>query len=171
MYKRSSIVFSTLLRALPMALAGLVLISCGGQVATTAPGTGVPASEAGQVTRWTYEFPQKYEPEILYFDPPAAVTGNINGEDYLILSFEPQTSPGSSRIFILSVTDVMAPRLVSTIAKEQTGRNSTAVRSLALKGNTLYAGLFADKGLWIIDVSDPAGPKDLGIARPRRRSI
>lgn len=90
---------------------------------------------------------------------------DINGADYLVLSFDPSSGPGrNSRVFIFDTKDPVSPRMLSSIAHPGEERESYLVRSIAIRDGILYAGLFCDKGLWMVDISDPASPVDLGIA-------
>lgn len=114
--------------------------------------------------RWQYDFPQIYDPEIGFFDAITITSTSIKGKDYLILSFDPLSGPNNSRFFIFAVENPLSPRLVSTISPEQRGRDMFLVRSTAVQKNILFSSLFVDKGLWMVDISNPTEPRDLGIA-------
>lgn len=118
--------------------------------------------QADIIGRWQYNFPQNYDPEIAYFDP-TATNVKINGKQYLILSFGPVSGPNNSRIFIFDTENSVSPRLISTFTRAKQGRDTFLVRSMTVQNNILYASLFVDKGLWMVDISDPANPRDLGI--------
>ncbi len=122
---------------------------------------GLQAEIVGQ---WRYDFPQEYDPEILFYDSPAVTSATISGKEYLILSFEPSRGPNNSRIFIFDTENPLSPRLTSTIAREQMGRDSFMVESAAVQDGILYCSLFHDEGLWMVDISDPTQPRDMGIA-------
>jgi hypothetical protein len=94
----------------------------------------------------------------------AAAAATIDGKEYLILSFDPTSGPNNSRVFIFDVENPVPPRLISTIAREKEGRDALLVRTTAVQNGILYAGLFVDKGLWILDISQPDKPRDLGVA-------
>jgi hypothetical protein len=121
--------------------------------------------------RWSYSnFPGleatgfAYDHDGGLWDAIAITEAAVDGEDYLLLSFDPNWGPGeNSRIFIFDATDPLSLQLVSSIAHPDEERKSYLVRSVAVQDGILYAGLFADKGLWMVDISDPANPKDLGI--------
>jgi hypothetical protein len=121
----------------------------------------IQAEIAGQ---WLYDFPQLYDPEIGFMDAITITNTGINGKSYLILSFDPLSGPNNSRVFIFDTADPLSPRLISTIAREKQDRNALLVRSAAIQNNILYSSLFMDKGLWMLDLSNPAEPRDLGIA-------
>lgn len=139
-----------------LALSSFGLLSC-----TDKPSAELHAEIVGQ---WQYDFPQEYDPEIIFFDSPAITSASINGKEYLILSFEPSSGPNNSRIFIFDTENPLSPRLISTIAREKQGRDMFLVRSAAVHNSILYSSLFGDRGLWIVDISDPRHPKDMGIA-------
>jgi hypothetical protein len=119
--------------------------------------------QAEIIGRWQYDFPQNYDPEIGFVDAITITSTNIKGKDYLILSFDPLSGPNNSRVFIFDAEDPLSPRLVSTIAREKEGRDMFLVRSAAIQSNILYCSLFGDRGLWMVDISNPLEPKDLGI--------
>jgi hypothetical protein len=125
-----------------------------------------------QVGTWDYSFfpglediAFDYDHEGGLIDAITITETTINGIQYLLLSFDPMSGPGrNSRVFIFDTTDPLSPQLVSSIAHPDEERKSYLVRSVAVQDGILYAGLFGDKGLWMVDISDPANPKDLGIA-------
>jgi hypothetical protein len=137
---------------------------------TISPSDGLLRLE--QVGTWNYSFfpgldgiDFEYDPEGGLIDAITITETTINGKQYLLLSFDPMSGPGkNSRVFIFDTTDPLSPHLVSSIAHPDEGRKSYLVRSVAVQDGILYAGLFGDKGLWMVDISDPANPKDLGIA-------
>jgi hypothetical protein len=121
---------------------------------------------------WNYSFfpglediDFEYDPEGRLIDAITITETTINGKQYLLLSFDPMSGPGqNSRVFIFDTTDPLSPQLVSSIAHPDEERKSYLVRSVAVQDGILYAGLFGDKGLWMVNISDPANPKDLGIS-------
>jgi hypothetical protein len=125
-----------------------------------------------QVGTWNYSFfpglediAFDYDHEGGLIDAITITETTINGKQYLLLSFDPMSGPGqNSRVFIFDTTDPLSPQLVSSIAHPDEERKSYLVRSVTVQDGILYAGLFGDKGLWMVDISDPANPKDLGIA-------
>ena len=139
----------------------LLAISSFGSSCTDKRSAELHAEIVGQ---WQYDFPQEYDPKIFFFDSPAITSTSINGKEYLILSFEPSSGPNNSRIFIFDTENPLSPRLISTIAREKQGRDMFLVRSTVVHNNILYSSLFGDEGLWMVDISDPAHPRDLGIA-------
>jgi hypothetical protein len=131
------------------------------------PASPTPTTEGkldGRITDWKYDFPRTYNPELNYMDTPSVSSAEIDGKDYLILSFDPSSGPNNSRIFVFDLENPPEPRLVSTIARPKQDRDMFLVRTMAMQGDILYAGLFADRGTWMVDLSDPENPVDLGIA-------
>jgi len=125
-----------------------------------------------QVGTWNYSFIPgledidfEYDLEGGLIDAITITETTINGKQYLLLSFDPMSGPGqNSRVFIFDTTDPLSPQLVSSIAHPDEERKSYLVRSVAVQDGILYAGLFLDKGFWMVNISDSANPKDLGIA-------
>lgn len=125
-----------------------------------------------QAGTWNYSFFPGLEDTAFEYDHESGLVDaititetTINGKQYLLLSFDPMSGPGqNSRVFIFDTTGPLSPRLVSSIAHPDEERKSYLVRSVVVQDGILYAGLFGDKGLWMVDISDPANPKDLGIA-------
>jgi len=126
------------------------------------------------VGRWDYSFPPgldtvpdvHYDPEGGLIDAITVNTAEIDGKIYLVLSFDSLSSPGenNSRLFIFDTEDPFSPQMVSSIAHASQEREWSLVRSTAIYKNILYASLFGDKGIWMVDISDPANPVDLGIS-------
>jgi len=153
-------------------LLSLLISGCGdeSQKETISPSDGSLRLE--QIGTWNYSFfpglediAFDYDPEGGLIDAITITETTINEKQYLLLSFDPLSGPGqNSRVFIFDTTDPLSPRLVSSIAHPDEGRKSYLVRSVSVQDDFLYAGLFANKGLWMVDISDPANPKDLGIA-------
>ena len=122
--------------------------------------------------RWSYAFPEGFTPETEYdYDPVGGFTdastitsAEIDGKEYLILGLPSMSSRSNGRFLIFDTENPLSPRLVSAIAGGRIGKRSYPVNCAAVQGNILYGGLFLDKGLWIVDISDPANPIDLGIA-------
>lgn len=147
-----------------LALSSFGLLSC-----TDKP-TGKPQTktqteiQAEIIGQWQYDFPQVYDPEIGFIDAITITSASMNGKEYLILSFDPLSGPNNSRVFIFDTRNPLSPQLVSTIAREKQGRDMFLVRSSAVHNNILYSSLFVDKGLWMVDISDPSHPRDMGIA-------
>jgi hypothetical protein len=125
-----------------------------------------------QAGTWNYSFFPGMEEFTEYYDRegglPEAITittTDINSVNYLILSFDPMSGPGhNSRLFIFDIKDPISPRLISSIAHPDQERKAYLVRDVAIRDGILYAGLFGDKGLWMVDIANPSLPVDLGIA-------
>jgi hypothetical protein len=104
-----------------------------------------------------------------YYDPDSgmseAITINIaeiGGTSYLVLTLDPTVGPGeNSGLFIFDIENPVSPRLVSSIVHPAEERKSYLVRDIAIQDGIVYAGLFGDKGLWVVDISDPASPKQI----------
>jgi len=79
------------------------------------------------------------------------------------LSFDAVSSKHNSMIFIFDVQDPLSPALVSSLADPAGEKTSYHVRSMDIRDGILYAGMFGDKGLWAVDISNPEKPVDLGI--------
>lgn len=123
------------------------------------------------VTQWSYAFPEDlaetgfdYDPDGGLWDALATKTTTINGTGYLVLSFDPTSSKQNSRIFIFDVSVPMVPSLISSIAVLVQETVSHHIRSMDVRDGILYAGMFGDRGLWMVDLTNPANPVDLGIA-------
>jgi len=127
---------------------------------------------AEMVGRWSYSFPPGLEavPDFDYdtegglIDAIAIARADIDSKEYLLLSFDAASGRLNSRVFIFDTEDPVSPRLVSSIAPEKRELESYHVRDITVQDGILYASLFLDKGLWMVDISDPTAPKDLGIA-------
>ena len=91
-------------------------------------------------------------------------TSNINGRDYLVLSFRSNHGNGSSLLVIYDLADSSSPSFISSFIHPEEEYVVCAVKDIAIKDGILYAGLFGDLGLWIVDISNPAAPIELGIA-------
>lgn len=124
------------------------------------------------VGRWSYSFPPGLE-SLTNFDYDAEggligaypiTTAEIDGRGYLILCFAPASGKYNSRFFIFDTEDPLSPRLVSSIGPEEQDRSGVSIDSSFVCGDFLFASLFLDKGIWMVDISDPANPIDLGIA-------
>jgi len=134
-------------------------------------GTEPQLELAGQ---WSYALFEGYEslpywedyadPEGGLVDAISINTIDISGNDYLILNFPALASQNNSRIFIFDANDPFSPGFVSSIALEKQEKLGLQVNSVAISENILYGGLFGDRGLWMVDISDPFAPVDLGIA-------
>lgn len=123
------------------------------------------------VGRWSYSFPPgledvpnfEYEPECGLIDAYPLTSAEIDGKKYLIMGFPPHSSRDSTCYFIFDTEDPFSPRLISTIKPEEQGKHGVIADSCAVSGDILYSFLFLEKGLWLVDISDPANPVDLGI--------
>jgi hypothetical protein len=124
------------------------------------------------VGRWEYSFPPGLEDEVLevYYDPEGGLidaypltSAEIDGKTYLIMGFPPHTGRHSTFYFIFDTEDPFSPQLISTITPETQDRHGVMADSCAVSGDILYSFLFLEKGLWLVDISDPANPVDLGI--------
>ena len=164
---------STVITVVVMTSALSSIISCNHENASETPDNAQGDITAGIVARWDYPSLKGYDPEISpgfepdsggLIDATAITSANINEKDYLILSFAPHSSLYSSRIFIFDTENPLSPQLISTIALEKQENVGFLVSSAAVRDNILYCSLFLDKGLWMVDISDPAHPQDLGIA-------
>jgi hypothetical protein len=108
-----------------------------------------------------------------YYDPDSGMseaitidTAEIGGTNYLILTLDPTVGPGeNSGLFIFDIENPVSPRLISSIVHPDEERKSYLVRDIAIQDDIVYAGLFGDKGLWIVDITEPASPLDIGISQ------
>lgn len=124
------------------------------------------------VGRWEYSFPPglddvpnfQYDLECGLIDAYPVTMAEIDGKEYLILGIPPLSSPYSSCFFIFDTENPLSPRLISTVTPKTQSRNGVMANSCAISQGILYSCLFLDKGLWMVDISDPANPVDLGIA-------
>lgn len=159
-----------LLVTLVLLLSSLVS-GCGGESQKETISTSDVSLQFEQLGTWNYpffpgmeEFTEYYDPEGGLFEAITITTTDINSVDYLVLSFDPMSGPGhNSRLFIFDIEDPVSPRLISSIAHPDQERKAYLVRDVAIRDGILYAGLFGDKGLWMVDISNPASPVDLGI--------
>ncbi|MBN2074270.1 MAG: hypothetical protein JW762_01840 [Dehalococcoidales bacterium] len=108
------------------------------------------------------DFP--YDPDSGMSEAITINTVEIKGINYLVLTLDPMGSGENSGLFIFDIENPVSPCLVSSIVHPVKERKSYLVRDIAIQDEIIYAGLFGDKGLWVIDISDPASPVDLGIA-------
>ncbi|HEY98380.1 MAG TPA: hypothetical protein G4O16_09410 [Dehalococcoidia bacterium] len=123
------------------------------------------------VGRWDYSFPpgiegvpdRYYDPEGGLIDAYPVTSAEIDGETYLILGFPSHTGRYSTCYLIFDTEDPFSPQLISMITPEQPGERGVIADSCAVSGNILYSFLFGEKGLWLVDISDPSNPVDLGI--------
>ena len=88
-----------------------------------------------------------------------AIAGTINGKNYLICSTNFEDEPSTNvTIVILDITNPDNPVQISSL---QTGQDARpVVNNLELNGSTLYVLTYDN--LWIIDVSNPNQPKNVG---------
>jgi hypothetical protein len=160
-----------LLVALILLLLSMVS-GCGDESQNETISTSDMLLQLEQVGTWDYSFfpgldkiDFDYDPEGGLFEAITITTADISGANYLVLSFDPRSGPGqNSRVFIFDIEDPVSPRLISSIAHPDQERKAYLVRDVAIREGMLYAGLFVDKGLWMVDISEPASPVDLGIA-------
>ena len=80
------------------------------------------------------------------------------------MTLDPTRSGENSGLFIFDIENPVSPRLASSIVHPDEERKSYLVRDIAIQDRFIYAGLFGDKGLWMVDIAEPASPVDLGIA-------
>ena len=155
-----------LLKISSAALILLVLLSF------TSLSCGNSELRAEVVGRWEYSFPPglddvpnfEYEPECGLIDAYPITSAEIDGKGYLILGFPPRSSAYNSCFFIFDTENPLSPRLISTIKPEKQGSIGGMINNSAVCDDILYSCLFGDNGLWMVDISDPANPVDLGIA-------
>jgi hypothetical protein len=124
--------------------------------------------------RWSYQFFDGYQsvPDYeQYSDPEGGFveaitinTAQINGNDYLLLNFPALSSRHNGRIFIFDTEDPITPEFISSIAPEKQEKHGLQINYVTILGNILYGGVFGDKGLWMVDISNPTNPVDLGVA-------
>jgi hypothetical protein len=90
------------------------------------------------------------------------VAGSISGKNYLFCSANSGASTQQQNTYVtIVILDITNPEHPNEISSLQTGQDEDPYAYiLKLKGTTLYA-LTADN-LWIIDVSDPKQPKEMG---------
>ncbi len=125
------------------------------------------------VGRWEYSFPPgldavpnfDYDAEGGLIDAYPLTSAEIDGRGYLILGIhQSSTTFGNSFFFfIFDTEDPFSPQLISTITPEKQGKRGVMADSCTVYGDILYSFLFLEKGLWLVDISDPANPVDLGI--------
>jgi hypothetical protein len=148
----------------------MVFPSCG----DTEQEAGIPVSDIEfrleKYGTWDYSHFLETAETDFYYDPDSgmseAITINtveISGINYLILTLDPMGSGENSGLFIFNIESPVSPCLVSSIVHPVEDRKSYLVRDIAIQDGIVYAGLFGDKGLWVVDISDPFSPVDLGI--------
>ncbi len=158
----------------------VLLAACDGLSVETTTGTTALTPVLTQTTgepslrylgQWSYRFPDGLEETGFEYDRDAGLidaistgTANINGVDYLVLSFDATSSKQNSMIFIFDMQDPLSPALASSLAVPLREETFFHIRSLDIRDGILYAGMFGDKGLWAADISDPENPLDLGIS-------
>jgi hypothetical protein len=86
------------------------------------------------------------------------VTGEINGREYLFVEINTPGAevPASPGILVLDIQDKTSPRKVAYLS---TNDDTRYIRAASLYGTVLYVSI--DDSLWIIDVSEPASPREL----------
>ena len=93
-------------------------------------------------------------------------TVEIGETNCLIMTLGPNVTPGeNSRLFIFNIENPVLPRLISSIVHPDEERKSYLVNDIVIKDGIAYAGLFGDKGLWMVNITDPASPVDMGISQ------
>ncbi|MFC1946387.1 hypothetical protein ACFLXY_00550 [Chloroflexota bacterium] len=98
-------------------------------------------------------------------------TVEIGGTHCLIMTIGPNVTPGeNSRLFIFDIENPVSPRLISSIVHPDEERKSYLVNDIVIEDGIAYAGLFGDKGLWVVDISDPTSPVDMGISQVETNS-
>jgi hypothetical protein len=143
-----------------LVILSFTLLSCGNSELT-----------AEIVRRWDYSFPpgldevpdRYYDPEGGLVDAYPVTSAEIDGKTYLIMGFPPHTSKYSTCYLIFDTENPFSPRLISMITPEEQSRRGVMADSCAVSGDILYSFLFLEKGLWLVDIADPANPVDLGI--------
>jgi hypothetical protein len=158
-------------------LTGFLLITALTGCGDTEPEEGIPVSDIEfrleKYGTWDYSHFLETAETDFYYDPDSGMseaitidTVEIGGVDYLVLTLDPTIGPGeNSGLFIFDIENLISPRLVSSIVHPDEERKSYLVRDIAIRDGIVYAGLFGDKGLWVVDISDPASPVDLGISQ------
>jgi hypothetical protein len=86
------------------------------------------------------------------------VTGEINGREYLFVGINTAGAevPASPGILVLDIQDKTSPQKVAYLS---TSDDTRYIRGSTLYGTVLYASI--DGSLWVIDVSNPASPREL----------
>jgi hypothetical protein len=120
-------------------------------------------SNANFTGQWIFNISQAYDPPLVFTHAVDISNVKINGKYYFILTFYPSTGPNNSRTFIFDAGNPLSPTLVSTMTPPQADRSQLMVNNMVIRDNIWYAGLFVDQGLWMVDLSNPGSPKDLGI--------
>lgn len=137
---------------------------------------GIPVSDIEyrleKYSTWDYSHFLDTAETDFYYDPDSGMseaitidTLEIEGINYLVLTLDPTIGPGeNSGLFIFNIENPVSPCLVSSIVHPAEERRSYLVRDIAIQDEIVYAGLFGDKGLWMVDIAAPISPVDLGIA-------
>ncbi|MBN2239724.1 MAG: hypothetical protein JW712_08115 [Dehalococcoidales bacterium] len=108
------------------------------------------------------EFPDYYDREGGFIEATTIDTFDSGGKPYMVMGIHP-LSGDATRLFIFDMEEPLLPRMVSSIAHPVKGKENWIVTDLAISNDIIYCGLFGDRGLWKVDISDPAGPADLGV--------
>jgi hypothetical protein len=148
------------------------LCACDGNTTLDTTVTPTVKFKIEQVGKWDFSTPPGWDtqPDFVspseegLVDPVTYETARIGGEDYFLLNFPASSGDDNSHVFIFDTQDPLSPELVSIMAPEKAAKNGYQINTTAVEGNIYYGGLFLDNGLWMADISDPANPKDLGIA-------
>ncbi len=121
--------------------------------------TSTPLSMGNEITEWK----SKVLASNMVFGPDVAAT--IGGKDYLVCSVNFGTNPEGSGtnadvgIIIIDISNPESPDEISYL-KNGSDEPDQYIENLKLDNSILYA--ITRNYLWIIDVSDPYHPKDLG---------
>jgi hypothetical protein len=151
-------------------LTGVIVLSLAAGLSCT----GKMSATIENVGRWSYQFFDGYQsvPDYeQYSDPEGGFieaitfdTVQISGDDYLLLNFPALSSRHNGRIFFFDIKDPLTPKFISSIAPEKQEKLGLQINYVTISGDILYGGVFGDKGLWMVDISNPTNPIDLGVA-------
>ena len=138
-----------------LTLFSMGLGSCSTNASSTTTGTSISTTTSAKLfTQWESK---TLAPDALLGN---AVAGIINGKSYLICSAYLGSSPNQENvtIVILDITNPENPKEISSLQTEQDTR--PFIYNLKLNGSTLYVLTYDN--LWIMDVSHPNQPKNVG---------
>jgi hypothetical protein len=125
----------------------------------TETSTSIATSTTTSVTLFTQWESKKLASDMAFEN---SIDGTINGKNYLICNAIYGASTNQENMYVtIVILDITNPDNPDEISSLQTGQDSPPfVCNLILNGAILYA--LTEDNLWIIDVSNPNQPKNVG---------
>jgi hypothetical protein len=91
-------------------------------------------------------------------------TTRIAGKDYLLMALNPEVGKvQNSLLLIYDASDPSLPSLISVFSHPGGDGIECRVRDIAISDGIMHAALEDGAGVWMVDISNPASPADLGV--------